>query len=231
MSVLVMHTLGRDQFLLHCLRSEHWVEVPKILSRRSKASLVHTHSLPKWPPGASFNIERLFTLQSSRPGRFLNAFYLSASPLWIRRGPFFILKRLFLYFPTPARIFLECQHWLRSSPRPSLLTNSFAFLVLSTTTSKSTTNGSSANLFTLCPRPCTNAVRAEALTVDATANLLLLRLVLRVHLLQTRLGLYMCPPLQLLAKAPDPDACVPPPFILGTLATALPGPQDSADYP
>mmetsp|Transcript_57705 Transcript_57705/g.125504 ORF Transcript_57705/g.125504 Transcript_57705/m.125504 type:complete len:233 (+) Transcript_57705:365-1063(+) len=228
-SVFVMQTLGRLQLRLNYLRSECLVALPKMDSSCSKALLVQTTKRPRWPPGASFRMLSEFTLQKSRPGKFLNARNFSASPLCTNRGPRFCLKRLFLYFPMPARIFLEDLDALMSSLTPSLVNSSTPFLVFSTLTSTSTTKGSSASRLTRWPRPWTKAVRAEAETVDAMAYLLLFKLVFRVHLLQTRLGFYMCPPRQEFAKAPEPEAWVPPPLILGTLATARPGPHDSAE--
>lgn len=228
-SVLVMQTLGRLQLRLSYLRSECLVAVPKMDSSCSKADLVQITKRPRWPPGANFRMLRLFTWQKSRPGKFLNARSFSASPLCTNRGPRFCLKRLFLYFPMPARIFLDCLEALMSSVTPNLVNSSTPFLDFSTLTSTSTTKGNSASLLMRCPRPWTSAVKAEAETVDAIAYLRLFKLVLRVHLLQTRLGFYMWPPLHEFANAPEPEAWVPPPLILGTLATARPGPHDSAE--
>jgi len=53
--------------------SAPFLKVPKSPSRALKAPLVHTISLPNYPPGANYLRFNLLTLQTSTPGIFLKA--------------------------------------------------------------------------------------------------------------------------------------------------------------
>jgi len=186
-------------------------------------------NLPKWPPGASCNKLSLWTLQVSTPGRFLAVLLmrLFSSP-WIMRGPFLMTYLEFLIFPWPCLTFLESLDLLSSAPTPNLPKTLNNVLVVSTF-KLFNTNGSSGTSMTLCPLAKTRGVQAVEAKADATACLFYVRLIFLCHLLHVLMGANILPFLHWFAKAPYPDLLVPDPEILGTLATALPVPQDSAE--